>query len=57
MSRVEPVVNDALLINSPVRTNSGNTQVLNVTRAMEDFAEMEHRQAWASAGVVVGNRI
>ena len=51
------VLNDGLLINSPVRTNSGNTQVLNVTRAMEDFAEMEHRQAWVSAGVVVGNRI
>ena len=51
------VVNDPLLINSPVRTNTGNVQTLNVTRAMEDAAELNHRQAWAAAGVVVGNRV
>lgn len=51
------VVNDPLLINSPVRTNTGNVQTLNVTRAMEDTAELNHRQVWATAAVVVGNRI
>jgi len=50
-------INTGLALNSPVRTNSGNVQVLDVTRAMEDAAETNHRQQWANESVTVGCRI
>lgn len=52
--------NAGLLLSSPVRTSSGNHDVTTdpstpyVTRAMEDQAELAHRQAWVAAGVRVG---
>ena len=51
------VTNDGLLLNSPTRSSAGNTQILNVTRAQEDMADLDHRTLWSAAGVIVGNRI
>lgn len=48
------VYNDGLLVNSPLRTNSGNQQKFDITRADEDAAEAAHRQLWANLGIKIG---